>query len=137
MVHDRQKIAVHERMAAQGGWSLKLEHYLTTLLRKPGALAGSVALQQVPHLVKRLYESHFADSPKDFLELLRYTWTTDFVSVTSLTRPQGFTGEDCARSAGTRSRRSCTRRRKATRTLRKTPRTALSPDNAGRSNSTP
>lgn len=78
MVHNRQKIAVHERMAAQGGWSLKLEHYLTTLLRKPGALAGSVALQQVPHLVRRLYESHFTDSPKDFLELLRYAADNGF-----------------------------------------------------------
>lgn len=72
IVKDKQKIATHERLAAQGGWSLKLEHYLTTLLRKPGALAGSVALQQVPHLIRKLFDSHFSDCPKDFLELLRY-----------------------------------------------------------------
>ena len=72
IVKDKQKIATHERLSAQGGWSLKLEHCLTTLLRKPGALAGSVALQQVPHLVKRLFDNHFADCPRDFLELLRY-----------------------------------------------------------------
>lgn len=78
MVHDRQKIASHERMAAQGGWSLKLEHYLSTLLRKPGALAGSVALQQVPHLIKELFEGHFSDSPREFLELLRYAVDNGF-----------------------------------------------------------
>lgn len=72
MVHDRLKIAVHERLNNQNNWSLKLEHYLTTLLRKPGALAGSVALQQVPHLIRDLFERHFADSPKEFLELLQY-----------------------------------------------------------------
>lgn len=72
MVHDRQKIAAHERLCNQGNWSLQLEHYLTTLLRKPGALAGSVALQQVPHLVRQLFERHFIHCPKEFLELLQY-----------------------------------------------------------------
>lgn len=72
MVLDREKLAVHERLNNQGNWSLKLEHYLTTLLRKPGALAGSVALQQVPHLISRLFERHFSNSPKEFLELLQY-----------------------------------------------------------------
>ncbi len=72
MILNREKLAVHERLNGQGNWSLKLEHYLTTLLRKPGALAGSVALQQVPHLIRRLFESHFTHCPKEFLELLQY-----------------------------------------------------------------
>lgn len=72
MVHDRQKMAVHERLASQGNWSLKLEHYLTTLLRKPGALAGSVALQQVPHLIRELFDNHFTRCPREFLGLLQY-----------------------------------------------------------------
>lgn len=72
MIHDKQKIACHERLVAQGGWSLRLEHYLGTLLRKPGALAGSVALQQVPHLIRRLYDRHFSDCPREFLEVLQY-----------------------------------------------------------------
>lgn len=72
MIYDRQKIAAHERLINQGNWSLQLEHYLTTLLRKPGALAGSVALQQVPHLIRQLFERNFTHSPKEFLELLQY-----------------------------------------------------------------
>ena len=72
MICDKQKVAYHERLAAQGGRSLRLEHYLGTLLRKPGALAGSVALQQVPHLIKRLYDNHFSDCPREFLEVLQY-----------------------------------------------------------------
>lgn len=72
MVLNREKLAVHERLNNQGNWSLKLEHYLTTLLRKPGALAGSVALQQVPHLIRRIFARHFSDSPSEFLELLQY-----------------------------------------------------------------
>lgn len=72
MVLNREKLAVHERLNGQGNWSLKLEHYLTTLLRKPGALAGSVALQQVPHLIRQLFERHFTHCPREFLELLLY-----------------------------------------------------------------
>lgn len=72
MVHDRQKMAVHERLASQGNWSLKLEHYLTTLLRKPGALAGSVVLQQVPHLIRELFDNHFTRCPREFPGLLQY-----------------------------------------------------------------
>ncbi len=72
MVKDRQKVAVHERLSNQGNWALQLEHYLTTLLRKPGALAGSVALQQVPHLIRQLFDTHFSHTPKEFLELLQY-----------------------------------------------------------------
>lgn len=48
MVKDKQKIASHERLCNQGGWSLKLEHYLTTLLRKPGALVGFSGLATDP-----------------------------------------------------------------------------------------
>ena len=78
VVKDKQKLASHERLATQGGWSLKLEHYLSTLLRKPGALIGSVALQQVPHLIKRLFDTHFSDCPKEFLELLKYASDNGF-----------------------------------------------------------
>lgn len=72
VIYNREKVAAHERLNNQGSWSLKLEHYLTTLLRKPGALAGSVALQQVPHLIRELFEHHFMHCPREFLELLQY-----------------------------------------------------------------
>lgn len=72
MVKGRQKVAVHERLSNQDNWALLLEHYLATLLRKPGAMAGSVALQQVPHLIRQLFDTHFIHTPKEFLEFLQY-----------------------------------------------------------------
>lgn len=72
MVKDRQKVAVHERLSNQGNWALQLEHYLTTLLRKSGVLAGSVALLQVPHLVRQLFDTHFSRKHREFLKLLQY-----------------------------------------------------------------
>lgn len=64
-------VAKHERSYGKHEWIIDIEHYLTTFRRKPGALSGSVALCQSQYL-KELYESHFSDGPKDFIELLHY-----------------------------------------------------------------
>jgi len=42
----RHEAARHGRMTARGGETLVLDHYLEALMRKPGALAGSVPLDQ-------------------------------------------------------------------------------------------
>ena len=42
----RHEAARHERMTARGGEALVLDHYLEALMRKPGAMAGSVLLDQ-------------------------------------------------------------------------------------------
>lgn len=43
---DRQLVATHERLHGKGQSQLLLDHYLEILLRKPGALPGSTALEQ-------------------------------------------------------------------------------------------
>lgn len=67
-----EKVAVHERFYTGGRWSIRLEHYLNTLVRKPGALNGSVALRQVPECIQKIYNLHFKDNAKDFILLLLY-----------------------------------------------------------------
>ena len=42
----RHEAARHERMTARGGETLVLDHYLEALMLKPGAMAGSVPLDQ-------------------------------------------------------------------------------------------
>ena len=42
----RHEAARHERMTGKGGETLVLDHYLEALMRKPGAFAGSVPLDQ-------------------------------------------------------------------------------------------
>ena len=70
--YDNKIIASHERSYELHRWYLKLEHYLQTLKRKPGALAGSLALQQVNQRVGKLYDAYFSSKPKAFIELLLY-----------------------------------------------------------------
>lgn len=73
------KVAVHERIySRQKEWSVKLEHYLTTLQRKPGALKGSLALKQMPENIQALFKKHFTGKAKDFVLLLQYARDNDF-----------------------------------------------------------
>jgi hypothetical protein len=43
----RTEIARHERLITKGSVRLDLDHYLEAPIRKPGALPGSTALEQV------------------------------------------------------------------------------------------
>lgn len=53
-------------------WQIDLEHYLRTLANKPGALHGSVALQQAPPEIKTLYEQFFRSNARGFIDILQY-----------------------------------------------------------------
>ncbi len=44
--HGGERVALHERLQSRFGVSASLDHYLELLARKPGALAGSLALSQ-------------------------------------------------------------------------------------------
>jgi hypothetical protein len=54
------------------GWQLDIDHYLTTLSRKPGAVHGSVALEQAPASIRLLYQRYFASHPRGFIDILLY-----------------------------------------------------------------
>jgi transposase len=64
-------VATHERNFGHHKWEITIDHYLTTLKRKPGALASSVALANSPFL-HDLYNKYFSDTPRDFVELLQF-----------------------------------------------------------------
>ena len=65
-------VCEHERMPLNG-WKLDIMHYLRTLQRKPGAVSGSVALFMLRDDLKLIFESHFSESPADFIILLQKT----------------------------------------------------------------
>jgi hypothetical protein len=46
VIHDGRQVARHERLAERFAVRARLDHYLELLQRKPGALAGSLALHQ-------------------------------------------------------------------------------------------
>jgi hypothetical protein len=81
MLYKNQKVAVHGRIYHPADWSVKLEHYLNTLLRKPGAVHGSLALQKMPQGIQQLFERQFSDKSKDFVLLLQYALEHGFTDL--------------------------------------------------------
>lgn len=73
ILHRGKQVARHTRLEGKGNWSMQLEHYLSTFLRKPGALDTSTALRQVPKEIADLYAVHFkGDTQMEFIKLLLY-----------------------------------------------------------------
>jgi len=65
-----QKVAEHPRQQGFKKWSIQLEHYLRTLKKKPGALAGSVALKQAEPELQKIYRHYYTGKEKEFIHLL-------------------------------------------------------------------
>jgi hypothetical protein len=65
-------VCCQERQYGMFQWQIDLEHYLRTLAFKPGALHGSVALEQAPPEIKSLYEQFFRSNARGFIEILQY-----------------------------------------------------------------
>jgi hypothetical protein len=92
-----RQLCRHERRKGQYGWYLQLEHYLDTLRRKPGAVAGSVALASAETSLRRFYERYCTQQPRLFIDLLHYqrhkelSWQQIEAAVARLphTRPEG------------------------------------------------
>ncbi|WP_437177981.1 IS21 family transposase [Heyndrickxia coagulans] len=70
--YDEQKIADHIRLTGLHEWRLELNHFIETLKKKPGALAGSAALQQANKNIIKIYESYYTSHEKEFIELLQF-----------------------------------------------------------------
>lgn len=65
-------IASHERRNTRFLYYLSLNHYLKTLRTKPGALLGSLTLHQADQSLKDIFNAHYKQRHKDFIELLLY-----------------------------------------------------------------
>lgn len=72
ILNGREKVTSHQRSYSSGDWCITLEHYLRTLLRKPGALTNSVVWHNAPDGIKKLYQNHFYNQNKEFITLLIY-----------------------------------------------------------------
>lgn len=70
--YNKELVCSHVRNYGLHSWILDINHYLTTLFRKPGALKGSLAFSQVDEKVKNIYGDYFIDDNKGFIELLQY-----------------------------------------------------------------
>lgn len=74
LIYNQKKelIARHQRRHTRFQFYMHLDHYLRTLLIKPGALTGSESFQQADKALQTTFFKYFKDSPKIFIELLLF-----------------------------------------------------------------
>ena len=65
-----EKLAHHKKNPGRHQWIININHYLTTLFRKPHALVNSSAFNQLEDNLKKLYEQYFFGKDKEFIQLL-------------------------------------------------------------------
>ncbi len=76
-----QKVAEHPRKYGFKKWSIQLEHYLRTLKKKPGALAGSTAFKQAEPELQKIYHCYYTGNEKEFIHLLELIGEKGWVKV--------------------------------------------------------
>jgi len=71
MVDSDKAIAEHRRLSSKGEYSIEITHYLTTLKRKPGALANSRAFTSLNEQLKTIFnEYYYTKDVVKFVEIL-------------------------------------------------------------------
>lgn len=68
-------LCTHKRSYKLHNWQINIEHYLTTLKRKPGALPSSLAYKQMDKRLQKVYQQYFINNTKEFIELLQYVFS--------------------------------------------------------------
>ncbi len=66
-------IARHNKLVSKGEYSIDINHFIDTLLKKPRALNNSYALNQAPEILQSIFNDYFKNNPKDFLHFLMDT----------------------------------------------------------------
>lgn len=69
---DDKKLCEHEKKTGLFEWSLDISHYFRTLIKKPGALPGSLAFKQMNNELQKIYEKYYKENSKDFIFLIKY-----------------------------------------------------------------
>ena len=79
--YNNNLVASHTKLYGNQEWNIDILHYTKTLSRKPGALLGSLAFEQMNSSLKEIYHNFFKKQPKDFIELLEIVGNYDITSV--------------------------------------------------------
>lgn len=93
--HDEKLIAGHSRSYKKNDWQIDIYHYLRTLKKKPGALHQSTALLQADAKIKKIFEDHYSNDAKEFLDVLEiiYEKGVDEVYI-AVKKLEGITPQD-------------------------------------------
>lgn len=68
--YNNELVATHKRSYENHSWSIKVEHYLKTLKKKPGAFYSSAAKKQMAPKLQHIYTNYYTNNTRDFIDLI-------------------------------------------------------------------
>ena len=70
VVYKGKEVGRHKRSFGSCTYTMDIMHYRETLKKKPGAVKGSACLKQSNETLQALYNTHFSECPKEFIQVL-------------------------------------------------------------------
>lgn len=70
VTYNGETVAKHKKVDGTNQYSLDINHYLKTFLKKPHALTHSLALKQASEELKSIYINNYSSNPKAFIKYL-------------------------------------------------------------------
>jgi transposase len=67
---DDTVVATHTRSFKNHEWIMDINHYLSTIKKKPGSLKNSAAMHSSDHRIQYIYNKYYTRKAKEFIELL-------------------------------------------------------------------
>ena len=68
---NNEQVAHHKKNHGKFQWVIDINHYITTLFRKPHALVNSSAFKQMNSNLEEIYNKYFLSKDKEFVQLLK------------------------------------------------------------------
>ncbi len=79
--YENKLIASHIRSYKFSCWTIDINHYISTLKKKPGALHNSTAMQNCSHRIQKIYHTYYTKNPKEFIELIELIKSTTLENI--------------------------------------------------------
>ncbi|MCK5848779.1 MAG: hypothetical protein KAH01_06240, partial [Caldisericia bacterium] len=81
-------VCSHDHAEDGEKYNVKIQHYLSTLRKKPGAIRHSVALKSIPGL-KSVFEVYYTDKPKAFIDIISKNKDDSIENIIHILRQKG------------------------------------------------
>ncbi len=79
--YDNKLVATHKRSYQNHHWSIKIEHFLKTLKKKPGAFYSSTARNQMAPKLQQIYNKYYTNNTREFIDLIEIIKKNSFNKV--------------------------------------------------------
>ena len=83
------KVCEHEKLEGYKQIRVDINHYLNTLLKKPGAIRNSLVLKSIPE-IKDIFDKYYSKKPRKFIQILMENENLSLIELVEFFRKECF-----------------------------------------------